>query len=82
MANEYDKKIMRSVPVRLAHNPKIIIFRSFIDSLADLDAKWQVFAHLQVFSYPTGRAKGIVRSFFHKQSLFWVGIKLYETITE
>ena len=40
MANEYDKKIMRSVPVRLAHNPKIIIFRSFIDSLADLDAKW------------------------------------------
>ena len=40
MTNEYDQKIMQSVPFRLAHSPRIIVFRSFIESLKDLDSEW------------------------------------------
>ena len=55
MTNEYDQKIMQSVPFRLAHSPRIIVFRSFIESLKDLDSEWNgrpseklLFIYLQI----------------------------------
>lgn len=55
MTNEYDQKIMQSVPSRLAHSPRIIVFRSFIESLKDLDSEWNgrpseklLFIYLQI----------------------------------